>query len=318
MSRTIITNGDHAAHALAAHFPDAEILIWRDVLVEGPVPGGIDGNTLSDIRAKHIESAFGLKDVRADIARRDNAFASIKPTARVELWFETDLHDQLQILQVLDRFNSSTVWPPLFLTQSPPPLISNIDEMARTFSELDEEALQAAANLWAAFCASDPLPMASLANEKGALPDARNALARLLQEFPSTRNGLGRIERNALLAIKAGAIAPALAFRHYQASEELPFLGDLGFFHRLDALAFCRYPLLTGLPQGGISEASRKNQLLEYSHASLELTQIGERILAAEEDMVAVNGLNRWIGGVHLTPHSVWRYDEAKQSIARV
>jgi hypothetical protein len=32
VARIIVTNGDHAATALSAYFPDAEILIWRDVL----------------------------------------------------------------------------------------------------------------------------------------------------------------------------------------------------------------------------------------------------------------------------------------------
>jgi hypothetical protein len=317
MARILITNGDHAAHALAAHFPDAEILIWRDVLVEGPVPGGIDGEALAGIRARHIEQAFGMHDVRADFTRRNEALSRIAPADKVELWFETDLHDQLQIIELLPRLAQITVNNAPLLTLCPPPLSAHIEQAATSLREVTNADHDAAATMWSAFRADTPEAILAQATAEGALPEARRSLQRLLEEYPSPRDGLGRIERNALFAIRDGAITPALAFRHYQQTEELPFLGDLGFFYRLEQLASGPSPLVQGLPEGGIASAARSNRTVEYTDTLIELTDIGHAVLEGRNDFIALNGIDRWIGGVRLTPDNLWRFDPATKTLAR-
>ncbi len=317
MARILITNGDHAATALAAHFPDAEILIWRDVLVEGPVPGGLDDEMLADIRARHIEQAFGMRDVRDDFTRRNEAFAHIGDDDEVELWLETDLHDQLQLIELLSRFAKEKPRSSPKLVFSPPPISSHIDRIADTARAVRASDFQTAIQLWAAFRDPSPEMLHTLAILEGPLPETRAALARLLEEYPSPRDGLGRIEQRALLAIRDGAITPGLAFRHYQQTEELPFIGDLGFFYRLERLASGISPLLRGLPAGGIAQAARTNMTVEYTDALLELTDAGHAVLEGRADQVALNGIDRWIGGVHLTPANLWRFDRERQVLGR-
>ena len=101
----IVTNGDHAADALRTAFPGRAVLPWRDALVEGPVPD-LPEDEFRDLRADYLASAFNLapETVRADFAARDRDFADMLAGGDgVALWFETDLHDQLQLLEILDR-----------------------------------------------------------------------------------------------------------------------------------------------------------------------------------------------------------------------
>jgi hypothetical protein len=315
--RVIITNGDHAAHALAAHFPDAEILIWRDVLVEGPVPGGIDDEALADIRARYIEEAFGVNDVRADFARRNQAFETLHEFDRVELWFETDLHDQLQIIELLARLSKRVPKSPPLLALAAPPLSSHMDEAERAMREISAADYDAAGAMWSAFRAPSPEAVLSQVQANGASLEARTALARLLEEYPSPRDGLGRIERQALLAIRDGAITPGLAFRHYQQTEALPIIGDLGFFYRLERLGFGKSPLVRGLPEGGIAQAARSNMTVEYTDSLVELTEAGQEVLEGRKDQIELNGIDRWIGGVHLTNENIWRYDPGTRTLSR-
>jgi hypothetical protein len=317
VARIIVTNGDLAATALSAHFPDAEILIWRDVLIEGPVPGDIDDDALADIRARHIETVFGLNDVRADFARRDAHFDAISNDDEIELWFESDLHDQLQLIQFLARVGSRGLTSHIKLALSPPPLSNHIDRMAKEASALSQDQIREAAALWEAFRAAAPDAVSIAAHTSGELPEVRASFARLLAEYPATIDGLGHIERSALFAVRDGAITPGLAFRHYQQTEALPFLGDLGFFHRMDALQNCASPLLHGLPNGGIAQAARTNMSVEYAHTPIELTDVGHAVLERGADFVALNGIDRWIGGVHLTNENVWRYNPARGALIK-
>ena len=73
--------------------------------------------------------------------------------------------------------------------------------------------------------------------------------------------------------------------------EEAVFMGDVVFFSRLDQLVNAARPLVERVPSNG----------------ALRLTEHGLQVLAAKEDAIELNGIDRWIGGVHLTPHNLWR-----------
>lgn len=51
---------------------------------------------------------------------------------------------------------------------------------------------------------------------------------------------------------------------------------------------------------------------------ALRLTEMRQRVLAGEADHVTVNGVDRWIGGVHLLGyHAPWRWNDATESLTR-
>jgi hypothetical protein len=51
--------------------------------------------------------------------------------------------------------------------------------------------------------------------------------------------------------------------------------------------------------------------------ADLVLTETGEAVLGGELDHVAHNGLDRWLGGVHLAGHEAWRWDASAARLIR-
>jgi len=98
-----ITNGDHAV-AVIRQVVQGTILPWRDVLHEGPVRAGLSLEALSEERARFIADAgWGtFPQVRKAFAERDAAFRRAGEHDEIVLWFEHDLYDQLQLIQVLD------------------------------------------------------------------------------------------------------------------------------------------------------------------------------------------------------------------------
>ncbi len=80
------------------------VLVWFDVLHEGPVPAVAD-EEFRRIRAAHLTKAdpAGTREFVEDRFRdRDETLASYRDGNYV-LWFEADLYDQLQIVQILAR-----------------------------------------------------------------------------------------------------------------------------------------------------------------------------------------------------------------------
>ena len=101
-----VTNGDLAAEAIAAAQIGGDLLPWRDVLHEGPVPLGVTAAELRSLRAHFLASCGWAESRRvlAELTQRDQRLdRAIASGEEIQLWFEPDLYDQLQLLQVLDR-----------------------------------------------------------------------------------------------------------------------------------------------------------------------------------------------------------------------
>ena len=90
-------------------FQWVKVPLWQDVLHDGPVPDNLSLEELSKVRAQLIiDCGWGAaEDIRQSFIARDNALKSFASHEKVILWFERDLYDQLQILQILDWFHSN-------------------------------------------------------------------------------------------------------------------------------------------------------------------------------------------------------------------
>src|SRR6185436_13809586 len=101
-----ITNGDSVLAGFREGSIPGTYLPWRDVLHDGAVPQTSTLEALSEIRAG-VLAGPGLPDeeLRASFAERDRTLAAFRDHDEVVLWFEHDLYDQLQLLQLLDWFS---------------------------------------------------------------------------------------------------------------------------------------------------------------------------------------------------------------------
>ena len=98
-----ITNGDSAAETIKDAVFSGQILAWRDVLHEGPVPGNLSLANLSQRRAEFIAAqGWGnRREIEQSFAERDQIISRFQEYDEVGLWFEHDLYDQLQLIQIL-------------------------------------------------------------------------------------------------------------------------------------------------------------------------------------------------------------------------
>jgi len=295
-----VTNGSAVAADLR---PLGEVLSWDDVLHEGPVPA-LDPAALREVRARFLAGA-GLTDLaraRTQLATRDERLDAVDFSTRIVLWFEDDLYDQLQLIQVLDRLASSAesrrsrpLGPVELVTLARGPRSFLRDRLAGA-RPLGAREHALAARLWAAFTSPDPLRLeeAWLAGTPG-LPDVAPALGRLLEEHPATTDGLARSERQILEALAAGPLPPAALFTAATAPEARPYLGDATLWWRASRLT----PLLT-----------------RTGHGAFALTDDGARVLAGEADATGLLApLDRWVGGVHHAGAPAVRWDPATRRL---
>ena len=308
MARLIITNGDSAADLLAAAGVDADILPWRDVLHEGPVIAGAIEQS-SAVRSAFLAGRFGIEpeEIAAEFGERDAILRNHAAYDSVELWFEHDLYDQLQLLQLLSFFADESRTEGLRLVQADDYLGAQTAETILRFADraraLDEEALDFADMLWADLAMPTPEAVVRRIEEpEESLAFVVPAMHRFLDELPSPDNGLGRTEAAALSRLTDGPQSAIDLFRATTAAETAAFMGDLSFFLMLHDLADCPAPLIAGLVPVEDEDARR------YARP-LSLTAAGGAVLAAEDDQVRLNGIDRWWAGTRLKGRTTWRYD---------
>ncbi len=299
-----IVSGDSVGLAEAGLKGD--VISWRDALHDGPVPAGLPLEELSRERARFLAKALDLDraKTRRQFASRDRAMAGSAKHDAITLWFEDSLHDQLQLIQVLDRFAQCDPAPArLTLVQAGTrlgPMPS--EELRERFAKrrkVTARQLRVASSAWKAFRSPDPRTLSALATSRpAALPYLGAALQRLLEEFPSAENGLARGERQILEILLSGPRPFAPLFRAAQRREERPYLGDTWFAWHLRRLARCEQPLVA--ERGG----------------AWTILEAGARVLAGDADQVRMNGIHRWLGGVELRGIGpMWRWSAANQQL---
>ncbi len=311
MADLILTNGDTAAELLRLAGREATLVPWRDVLHEGPIPT-TDLTACSAARVAYLAHRFRIDEaeIAAEFAARDALLRRHRDFDRVELWFEHDLYDQLQLMQILAFFAGEGAREGLVLVQAgdflgaqTPETILRFGEHARRIEAADTDR---AAAVWAALASGTPEAVAArITSPDARFPFLQPALRRFLEELPAPGSGLGRTERAILDSISEGTTGPVQLFHDVLADEQAAFMGDWSFFHLLDDLASCDVPLIAGLAPPPEHESDPER----FRDAELELTMAAGDVLAGEEDHVELSGLNRWWAGTHLSGRAVWRFD---------
>jgi redox-sensitive transcriptional activator SoxR len=325
-----VTNGESAGNTLRQTALGGAVLSWTDSLHAGPVPA-LPRHQFLGTRARFLADCGwgGKQELLASLERRDGQLlAALRDGAEVVLWFEHDLYDQLQLLDVLALAHTVDVEPELIVVGAFPgkPSFAGLGEL--TAGELETlwpsrrraapALLEAATTAWAAVQAPEPAALAEWAtHEHAELPFLAPALRRLLEELPAPVDGLSGTERRALEAVAAGARTPPAAFVAAQRLEDAPFLGDAWFYRSLAELGQGEARLLEtddGM-QLPAPPPLGDNQL--FARLELRVTAAGEDVLRGAADRVELLGVDRWVGGTHVTADNAWRWNPAELELLR-
>ena len=204
-----VTNGQSAASTLRETGLEGVVLSWDDVLHVGPL--AFDPAESRRVRSRFLaEQGWGdASAVEAELERRDELLARAE---RVVLWFEHDVVDQLQLLQVLSQLEPGTeaelVQTDVYLGSLE---ASELEALAP--APIDEATVDAARAAWRAVVAGD------LDLDVPELPYLESALRRFAEEPARTK-------RQFLDAVADGPRTAVQLFLANQEREEAIFLGD--------------------------------------------------------------------------------------------
>jgi hypothetical protein len=329
-----IVNGDSVANKLKELDLDGEILVWHESLYEGPVIRDLANKKARSRRAEYFAQTIGLAE-SLYIQDQDEQFNRLEQHGHFEevvLWFEHDLFDQVMLIYLLDWFSSykapQTKLKLLCIGTFPGIEVfmglgqlnsSQLGSLVGSWHDVTEDELALASKVWQAYASTDPTQVEKLLLEDlSPLPFLKEALLCHLGRFPSTRNGLGRVEQKTLQLISNGVSNAIELFKKVSLTEINYGLGDLQYWRYLERLRSGKFPLihcdepasLLGIHASGA---------IDLDKLWIELTVHGEAVLILKADWITLNGVApRWLGGVLLaydTP--LWRWDEETATLQK-
>jgi hypothetical protein len=316
-----ITDGESVAGTLRESAIPGNVSTYGDMMYEGPAPAGLDAEAWLDTRARFMAEAdyCSLEEARQYLKGSETTLASFSQHDEVVIWLDHRLSDQLILIKVLDWFSRRDlggVKLSLICVDRYPGqdhflglgalTADQLASLADTRLPVGEAQYRTAQAAWKAFTSPDPTEIERfIATDTSALPFVATALRRHLEQFPSVEGGLSRTERQALSVLREqGSLSgPRLCVAVWR-MEEAVFMGDTSFYQVVGDLSNARHPLvrITAAPQDALGDVT--------------ITETGRKVLEGQADHIALNGIDRWLGGVHLKgDKAAWRWDRASGRI---
>jgi hypothetical protein len=325
-----VANGTSTTRTIEAAGIPGACSIWADPLHDGPVPAGLSDVELLEVRARYLAEPVGpawagpdpSRDPVNDLRQWRAAIERLDSYDELILWFEHDLFDQLNLIQLLTWIREHlppTTSVSLICIGSFPgrPDFKGLGELTpgelapllETRQAVGASQYELAQRAWRAFRDPSPEALDRLRDgDTSSMPYLGRALTRFLQEYPWTSDGLSRTERRLLELTGGDGITLRKAFPRMHDGERAYYIADGSLAELAESLSRTAPPLLELDISGAADDRGPRG--------FLTLTDTGRRVQSGQADRVATCGIDRWLGGVHLqTEGRLWRWDDTRQRI---
>jgi hypothetical protein len=240
-----ILNGDSTAYGFAETGLEGDVLVWREVLSEGPLEENITsgsfwsgrsewiGETFNDIHENYQESVLGQLAKLSD------------PYHEINLWFEFDLHCQVNLLGVMNYLKQKTdLSAPAIYLISPADYPGkedfrgmgelNGEELEYLFDntrlQLNEMDFLVAGDAWRVYVSRNAEQLMHYLNQTefwGNLHNLKPALAAHLKRLYVNEKGLNYIEQKLLDIFNYGYSTWPEILSVFWQTEKIYGMGDL-------------------------------------------------------------------------------------------
>ena len=318
-----ITDGESVAGTLRQAAIPGSVSVYGDLMYEGPAPAGVDAEAWRNTRAHFLAGDLfaTFEEAQHYLKACDDALAAFPRYEEVVIWLDHRLSDQVILIKVLDWFSRQKlggVKLSLICVGHYPGLdhfvglgqltAGQLTSLLDTRVPINDAQFRLAQEAWSAFTSPDPTVIERfIETDTTPLPFISAALQRHLEQFPSVDGGLSRTERQALsILLEHGSRSGPGLFVAVQRTEEQIFMGDGSFYRMMGELSSARHPLLqiSQTPQRRLGEVT--------------IADDGRDVIEGRADHIDLNGIDRWIGGVHLKGDKVaWRWDRVAGRLAQ-
>ena len=238
-----ILNGDSALSGFNQTGLDGDVMVWREVLSEGPLQENILSGSFWSARSKWITQTFNedpevyQHKVIDELGKLNSAYTEIN------LWFEFDLHCQVNLLGVMKMLsqNIDMSAPSIYLICLADCVQFNyakglgelngeqFEELYDGREQLNQWEFSVAAEAWSLYVNGDAVALEKWLHENnfwGGIPLLKPALQAHLKRLSVNEAGLNYIEQRLLEIYNSGAKTRQAIFIIFWESEKIYGMGD--------------------------------------------------------------------------------------------
>lgn len=239
-----ILNGDAALNGFDQTGLDGDVMVWREVFSEGPLQENILSGSFWSARRNWISKTFN-EDIDTYQHKVIDELGKLNSQYKeINLWFEFDLHCQVNLLGVLEMLSlkADMSAPAIYLICLADCVQFNnkkglgelsgaqFEELYDGRERLNEWELGLAADAWKFYVNNDTALLDKWLNENtfwGGIPLLKPALKAHLKRLQTNAAGLSYIEQKLLDIYNSGAKTKLAIYKAFWQTESIFGMGDM-------------------------------------------------------------------------------------------
>lgn len=215
-----ITNGDDLSNRILDLKLDGEIVVWREILCEGPTTYELGTKKFISLRQNFLKETYAIsaEDYKTQFLVELKKLSSVKKFDEIVLWFEYDLFSHLNMLAAISHLMEKGLSLPVHLVCSKKlegekefNVLSQLSlkELCNHYEQrihLNQDDLEMASLLWQLYNGQNPQKLKNLIKEKTNFEYLSSCLRAHIERFPNSQTGLNSLEKNILKLIQKNKI----------------------------------------------------------------------------------------------------------------
>ena len=211
-----IINGDSLTEQVKELELQGEIVVWRELLCEGPCTQEVGSSEFIKLRQKFLKEAYDIspENYQDRFVTQLNKLKATQDYNHVVLWFEFDLFCHINMLAAISFYLENKPNVPFYLVCSKRqkgeeellPLsqlpLKHLLNHFKNKIKLDKEDLEIATLVWELYCGNNPIKLKQQIKKTSNFEYLSSCIRAHIERFPNSRTGINSLEKNVLKLVE--------------------------------------------------------------------------------------------------------------------
>lgn len=251
MAQLHITNGDDITSSIRELELPGEVIVWREMLCEGPTTVHLGSESFIKLRKDFLESTYNIssEDYDKQFIEELNTLTVSNGYDEIVLWFEFDLFSHINMLAVISHLMENKKTMPVYLVCSKKlkdekeffPLSQlPLKHLKNHYDQrilLNQDDLETANLVWQLYNGDNPQKLIGQIKKKTNFEYLSSCMRAHIERFPNSITGINSLEQNILKLIEKNNITCMNQLIGYALQYQGYFgLGELQIRRLIDSL----------------------------------------------------------------------------------
>lgn len=246
-----ITHGDDLTENLKAVGIQGDVVVWREMLCEGPTTNELGSDEFIKLRTRFLGKTYDIspEDYQKQFIDELHKLKVCNSHDEIVLWFEFDLFSHINMLAVISYLLDNKKDIPVSLVCSKrlkgekefAPLsqlpLKHLENHYENRINLNQDDLEMAGLIWQLYNGDNPQKLKALIKTKTNFEYLSSCVRAHLERFPNSKTGINTLERNILKLVEKNNITSLSHLIGYTLEYQGYFgLGDMQIKRMLEHL----------------------------------------------------------------------------------